>query len=201
MFITKIAKRLHRGEKGFTLIELLVVLAILAVIVGLVVPNFFGIMDGADAVQIQGQHEKMREAVFLYHEDTGEWPTEYSRYDFTYPWKHQLWLDNGVANWDGPYIDRPILQDNRWGGCTWGVHEDRRLNVAGKDNSGADMYTVLLYNEVPLEVAEDIDEAMDDGVRYTGAVQFGGIGWPNGHSESGGTADDANFLEIIIARQ
>ena len=196
MFITKIAKRLHRGEKGFTLIELLVVLAILAVIVGLVVPNFFGIMDGADAVQIQGQHEKMREAVFLYHEDTGEWPTEWSDSDLGTIY-HQLW-DNivGASGWDGPYLDRPILQDNRWGG-RWGVHENRLLSGAA---GGIDDYTVLLYAGVPLEVAQNLDKAMDDGDGTTsghnsGVVQYFGTSWGSG------VPDNANYLSIIIAKQ
>lgn len=204
-FIEK-AKRMHRNQEGFTLVELLVVLAVLALLVGLVVPNFFDITARADATQIQGQHEKMREAVFLYHTDTYAWPTEWSGAGLGTGNQHQLWLaadDAGTGDtggWDGPYIDRPILQKNRWGG-DWGVYEDRILNLAELDNTTGDEYTVLRYENVPLEVAEALDAAMDDGVWYSGAVQYGGDDWPSNHPTSGGGPLDSNFLEIIIARQ
>ncbi|MCL0093797.1 type II secretion system GspH family protein [Dehalococcoidia bacterium] len=178
MFITKIAKRLHRGEKGFTLIELLVVMAILAVLVGLVLPNLFGITDDADAIMIQGQHEKMREAVFLYHEDTGEWPNEHTL------GTHDLW-NQDISGWDGPYIERPILQKNRWGGH-WGV-SDLTFNVTGVHAT----YTVLFYDDVPSHVRTEVDLAMDDGNPTSGAVQTGN--W-------GATGVPDRFV-IVIAKQ
>ncbi|MCL0060353.1 hypothetical protein M1N88_00475 [Dehalococcoidia bacterium] len=120
----------------------------------LVLPNLFGVTDDADAIMIQGQHEKMREAVYLYHLDTGEWPTEWSEGDLSSGSSdrgdHQLWGSRNdgdtddVGGWDGPYVDRPILQENKWGGY-WGVYED--VNVAiydGSDHVHAD-YTVLAY--------------------------------------------------------
>ncbi|MCL0087835.1 type II secretion system GspH family protein [Dehalococcoidia bacterium] len=198
------ARKIHRNQKGFTLIELLVVMAILALLVGLIVPNFFGVTDNADAIMIQGQHEKMREAVYLYHLDTGQWPTEWSGAPLDNTALHQLWHADNVGGWDGPYIERPILQENRWGGF-WGVVENRRLNLTGLDNRegyGGVLFTAFLYANVPLHVARALDEAMDDGVRYTGAVQYGGVTWPNNHWMSGGAPDeDRNFLVIIIARQ
>jgi hypothetical protein len=42
------------------------------------VPNLFDVIDGGEAIQIMGQHEKMREAVFLYYQDTSTWPTEWA---------------------------------------------------------------------------------------------------------------------------
>ena len=158
------ARKIHRNQKGFTLIELLVVLAILALIVGLVVPNFFGLIEGAEHVQIQGQHEKMREAVFLYFEDTSDWPTEWSGYN----WESgsQLWSKNNIAGWQGPYLDRPIRQLNRWE-RHWGVREGIWLNVTGVTG----YWTALVYEGVPASVMLAVDTAMDDGDLATGAVQ------------------------------
>ncbi|MCL0093799.1 type II secretion system GspH family protein [Dehalococcoidia bacterium] len=187
-FIEK-ARKIHRNQKGFTLIELLVVMAILAILVGLIVPNFFDITDEADATQIMGQHEKMQQAVFLYYTDTGQWPTEWSGNDS--PAASELSVCNDVVGWDGPYLERPILPENRWGGF-WGVVENRKL--CGAAGNIFD-YTVLLYANVPLEVCRDIDERMDDGIRTTGLVQYYGTDWGEG------PPDDANYLSIAIAGQ
>jgi hypothetical protein len=53
--------------------------------------------------------------------------------------------------------------EDKWGG-EWGVREDRLLNLAMVDNTGGNRYTALLYEKVPLEVAQALDAAMDDGV-------------------------------------
>ncbi|MCL0069695.1 type II secretion system GspH family protein [Dehalococcoidia bacterium] len=189
-FIEK-ARKIHRNQKGFTLIELLVVMAILALLVGLVVPNFFDITHEADATQIMGQHEKMQQAVFLYYQDTGQWPTEWSGADEGDTAQRQLWHADNVVGWDGPYLERPILQENRWGGY-WGVVENRERCGAPGDIFD---YTVLLYSNVPREVCRDIDERMDDGKWWDGFVQYYGTDWGDGDP------DDANFLSIVIARQ
>ncbi|MFP3975315.1 MAG: PKD domain-containing protein [Dehalococcoidia bacterium] len=167
--LLSIPNRLNKGETGFTLIELMVVLTILAIIVGLVVPNVFGIAKGAECTMIVGQHEKMREAVFMYYIDTNQWPTEWSGNTNTDdPEEHELWNDD-CSGWDGPYLDRPIMQKNSWGE-DWGVVENHTLSEMG-------VFVCLVYEGVPDELAQCVDDKMDDRAASSGAVQ-----WDNGSS-------------------
>ncbi|MFP4641519.1 MAG: type II secretion system protein, partial [Dehalococcoidia bacterium] len=208
------AKALHGGQGGFTLIELMVVLAILGIIVGLVVPNMFGVIGEAEATQIQGQHEKMREAAFQYYADTSEYPTEWSGHAVSgNEGEHQLSTnadnsgntDPGVNGWAGPYLDRPILQENSWDGY-WGIVEDIELE-------SGEYYTVLAYQLIPLEICQEIDAAMDDGHQDSGVVQYDATDpqknsddrdhpsdWDAWYGQDFDTDDD-NTLVIAIAKE
>lgn len=189
-------KGTHRGQGGFTLMELMVVLAILAFLVGLVLPNFFKITEDAPAIIIQGQREKMMEAVYMYHQDCDQWPTELSGAALTTEGDHQLWNNEAnlvpgtVDGWDGPYVDRPIFQQDKWGGG-WGVLETVTLtNPAG-------FFTCLVYQNVPTEVYDAVEASMDDGVDTTGAVQkldvLDSVGKPG--------TDTVAEMVIIIAKE
>ncbi len=199
----KRARKIHRSEKGFTLIELLVVMAIIAILVGVVVPNLFGLTERAAVNQIINQHQQMRGPVLLYNQDTGRWPNEWSGAGITDTGNRQLWFPQpGVVGWDGPYIERPILELSRWEG-PWGVQRGQRLNFRGFNNTvggGGLLHTVLEYHNIPNAVARAVDWAIDDGDRFTGSVQWGGS-TPHNCGAGGGGPDDTNVLMIIIARQ
>ena len=217
-------KLLRRGEGGFTLIEQVAVVSILAVLVSLVVPDILNAKASltmkAHAIKIEGQYQRIREAVYLYYQNTGQWPTEWSEDSLAaYPGDHQLWCnrndaDTGtVCGWDGPYIERPILRENYWNGY-WGVVEDFRLSVFG-----ADEFTCLVYFNVPKEVCRQVDKLMDDGTgdddegQDSGLVQYDDDGDANGNGivEIPGEdqdwrtmtfrAGDGNVLVIAIAKQ
>jgi type II secretion system protein G len=163
-------KGFHKGQKGFTLIEVMVIVAILSIIVGLVLPNFTGMVDRAKTTMVQGQLEKAREACFSFHADTGTWPDEYSDNDAN----GYRQLTNGkqtsgdiIANWDGPYLERSFVT-NQWGGVTRILYDDPRLaqwvgthsfSIGGIATTGKDCYLGL--DNMPREVCKTLDKAID----------------------------------------
>jgi general secretion pathway protein G len=59
---------------GFTLIELLVVMAIIATLLTIAVPRYFGSVDRSKEVTLKQSLVVMRDAIDKYHSDTGRYP-------------------------------------------------------------------------------------------------------------------------------
>ena len=59
---------------GFTLIELLVVMAVVATLLTLVAPRFFGSIDKSKEAVLKENLHQMREAISRYHADRGKYP-------------------------------------------------------------------------------------------------------------------------------
>ena len=59
---------------GFTLIELLVVMAIVATLLTLVAPRFFGSIDKSKEAVLKENLHQMREAISRYQADKGRYP-------------------------------------------------------------------------------------------------------------------------------
>ena len=62
------------GQRGFTLIELLVVLAIIATLISIAAPQYFGASDRAKETVLREDLNVMREAIDKFHGDTGKYP-------------------------------------------------------------------------------------------------------------------------------
>ncbi len=105
--VKRLARR--RRQAGFTMIELLVVLAILIVIAGFVVPNFFNILGGAkhDAAKIQ--IERLGSVLDIYLLDIGSYPTTNQGLDAL------LDRPSNVVKWNGPYIKNKTTLVDPWG--------------------------------------------------------------------------------------
>ena len=61
-------------RRGFTLIELLVVLAVIATLLTLALPRYFGSLDKSKEAVLKENLHQMREAINRYHADRGRYP-------------------------------------------------------------------------------------------------------------------------------
>ena len=61
-------------RRGFTLIELLVVLAVIATLLTLAVPRYFGSIDKSKEAVLKENLFQMRDAISRYHADKGKYP-------------------------------------------------------------------------------------------------------------------------------
>ena len=110
-----------KNTKGFTLVEILVVISIIAILSAIVTPSAFKIVDKAKASSVSSDVEAIKEALFLYYADTGEYPSySYSgtsRDAFNWIGKSFFITGDPTTNkpsgvnisipskWDGPYLD------------------------------------------------------------------------------------------------
>jgi general secretion pathway protein G len=60
--------------RGFTLIELLVALAIVALLLSIVVPNYWGSVGRAEEAALKENLRTLREAIDKHYADTGRYP-------------------------------------------------------------------------------------------------------------------------------
>ncbi|MBS0260608.1 MAG: type II secretion system major pseudopilin GspG [Planctomycetes bacterium] len=99
--------QLSRRRSGFTLMEILIVLAILAVIIGLVLPNFLGAQDRAnkDAAKVAVAGVEKAADIYAAH------------HDGTFPASLDALLANpgGDDKWSGPYLDKGKVPNDPWG--------------------------------------------------------------------------------------
>ncbi len=105
--------RMRNGEKGFTLIELLVVMAIIATLMTLVAPRFFGQTEYAKVVVLKHNRHALRSAIAAYRHDRLTGPESLqdlvgAGYLFEIP------LDpvaNSRDNWDLTLDDDGLIRD------------------------------------------------------------------------------------------
>src|SRR5580765_5477524 len=91
-------RRSRFGRSGFTLMEILIVLAILAVIIGLVLPNLIGAQKGANLKAAKLAIRNVEQAIEMYASDhEGEFPQGGQGLDV-------LLQGAGDSKWKGPYV-------------------------------------------------------------------------------------------------
>ena len=65
---------MRRFFRGFTLIELMVVLTIVALLLTLAVPRYFGSIDKSKEAVLRENLNQMRDAISRYYADKGKYP-------------------------------------------------------------------------------------------------------------------------------
>ncbi|HZO03630.1 MAG TPA: prepilin-type N-terminal cleavage/methylation domain-containing protein [Burkholderiales bacterium] len=64
-----------KKKMGFTLVELMVVLTVIALLLSVVVPDYFGRMKRAEEAVLQENLALMRDALDKHYADAGKYPT------------------------------------------------------------------------------------------------------------------------------
>jgi general secretion pathway protein G len=101
-------RRKRNSEAGVTLIEMLVVVVIIGLFVAIVGPRLFSNVDKAKITAARTQITAYSTALGSYKLDTGTFPT-------TEQGLQALRVHpEGVANWQGPYVQQDITPDP-WG--------------------------------------------------------------------------------------
>jgi len=65
---------MRRFFRGFTLIELMVVLSIIALLLTLAIPRYFGSIDKSKEAVLRENLNQMRDAISRYYADKGKYP-------------------------------------------------------------------------------------------------------------------------------
>jgi general secretion pathway protein G len=98
----------RRAQAGVTLIEMLVVVTIIALFAAVVGPRLFKAADGAKVTAARTQINSFNQALLLYKNSTGNFPT-------TVQGLTVLRVKPAdVPNWDGPYLQGDVPLDP-WG--------------------------------------------------------------------------------------
>ena len=97
-----------RRDAGFTLLELLVVLAILGLLAAIVAPQVLKYLGASRSQAAKVQVENIAAAVDHFDLDVGRYPTPEEGLDAL------VRSPPGVANWDGPYLQRPSALVDPW---------------------------------------------------------------------------------------
>lgn len=148
-------KKMNRKQKGFTLVELLIVVIVLAVLAGIVIPQFSSSTEDAKESVIMSDLSTMRAAVELY----------YHQHNSVYPGDVTSSYDGHATNEEW-FVDQLTLYTDIDG-----------VAVAVKD--ATHKYGPYLKKGIPLNPFNDldtveVDDAEDD---LTAATDDGSEGW------------------------
>jgi general secretion pathway protein G len=105
----KRTRQIRKTNSGITLLEVMVSLAIIAMVAALVAPRVIGSFGRAKSQTAQVQLANVKGALQLYYLDIGQYPAE------TEGLNNLLEKPDGIAGWDGPYVESLDELKDPWG--------------------------------------------------------------------------------------
>jgi len=168
------ARRAVSPRRGLTLIEVLIVIAILLAIGGLVLVNLMPTKENADRDTMRLQLQSIGGALDQYRLHIKHYPTEEEGLKALWD-KSVISNEDEMANWHGPYLQKPIEKDS------WGSELVYRPNETGS------AYELLSIGPDKQEgTDDDINESTSQGTEG-GMADTGDSFAPPPGAGSGGT--------------
>jgi prepilin-type N-terminal cleavage/methylation domain-containing protein len=116
-------RRINHKTAGFTLVELLTVIAVVAILLGFLIPALSSIEKSALKVRQRAQFHGIEVALEAFATDMGDYPP--SLFDYSYY---------------GNYSASQRLAEAIVGRDGFGFHPDSRFHETGEDNTGKSLY-------------------------------------------------------------
>lgn len=128
----EINMRLPIRQHGFTLLELMIVVAIIALLVGVVAPRYFGQLEKSERSAAKAQLHAFARAMDNYRVDTGKYPTQNEGLSAltTRPSANQ--------KWNGPYLQGSAPKDPWGNDYGYEVRRDKNKTIYLIRSKGAD---------------------------------------------------------------
>ncbi|EFI35258.1 hypothetical protein Dthio_PD2669 [Desulfonatronospira thiodismutans ASO3-1] len=179
-----------KNEQGFTLLEVAMVLIVASLIV-IATLSAQGVWDTAKSFRLERHVQEMRVAVALYENKIGSLPGDG---DPNTPGDPDGEIDNGTNFWYEVLNEEDLVtseqQANRhpFGGDVVLAFSDG-ATTASTNPFDLDI-NVFTYENIPVEWAETLDNAIDDGESNSGRVQTTDPGQANAIDDYNSAAGD-----------
>lgn len=181
------------ARAGFTLIEVLVTLVLLALLLGVIVPQVINQLDRGDPTRVYGDLQSIQEGAKMFRIDVKRYPktleqlTEnpYNGTDYITNWSDSASLPNGgnintslKEKWNGPYIEGELVADVTTDSIetALGGTIDPVFTVSTSTDFGGVEYLVIHVHGLTTEDIQNIDAEYDDGDGGAGRIRETGAG-------------------------